>query len=46
MNLKNDTVIKDLKDETAILRSENEHLMRKVDELDQGARLKNIRILY
>nr|CAH7724987.1 unnamed protein product [Callosobruchus chinensis] len=44
MNLKNNTIIKDLKDETAILRTENEHLMRKVDELDQGARLKNIRI--
>nr|CAI5845657.1 unnamed protein product [Callosobruchus analis] len=44
MNLKNNTIIKDLKDETAILGTKNEHLMRKVDELDQKARLKNIRI--
>nr|CAI5828147.1 unnamed protein product [Callosobruchus analis] len=44
MNLKNNTIIKDLKDETAILRTENEHLMRQIDELDQKARLKNIRI--
>nr|CAI5861657.1 unnamed protein product [Callosobruchus analis] len=44
MNQKNNTIIKDLKYETAILRTENEHLMRKVNELDQKARLKNIRI--
>nr|CAI5859028.1 unnamed protein product [Callosobruchus analis] len=44
MNLKNNTIFKDLKDETANLRTKNEHLMRKVDEPFQGARQKNIRI--
>nr|CAI5831401.1 unnamed protein product [Callosobruchus analis] len=44
MNLKNNTIFKDLKDETANLLTKNEHLMTKVDESFLGARLKNIRI--
>ncbi|CAH1980322.1 unnamed protein product [Acanthoscelides obtectus] len=40
----NSTVVNDLKEETSILRSENEQLMRKIESLDQGARTDKLRI--
>ncbi|CAH1986722.1 unnamed protein product [Acanthoscelides obtectus] len=38
------TVVNDLKEETSILRSENEQLMQKIESLDQGATMNNLRI--
>nr|CAI5819785.1 unnamed protein product [Callosobruchus analis] len=37
-------VVKELREETSILRQENEYLMQKYDRLDQEARCNNLRI--
>nr|CAI5820835.1 unnamed protein product [Callosobruchus analis] len=40
----NSLVVKELREETSILRQENEYLMQKYDRLDQEARCNNLRI--
>nr|CAH7765595.1 unnamed protein product [Callosobruchus chinensis] len=42
--LENSTVIRDIKEEAAILKSENEYLLRVFDDIDQQSRNKNLRI--
>nr|CAI5843330.1 unnamed protein product [Callosobruchus analis] len=40
----NSTVIADIKEEMAIMKTENDYLMKKFDQLDQQSRLNNVRI--
>nr|CAI5818020.1 unnamed protein product [Callosobruchus analis] len=40
----NSTVVNDLKEETVMLRSENEQLRKRIDFLDQESRINNLRI--
>nr|CAH7717442.1 unnamed protein product [Callosobruchus chinensis] len=40
----NSTVIKELKDETKMLKEENEFLLQKYDDLEQHAKINNLRI--
>nr|CAH7744197.1 unnamed protein product [Callosobruchus chinensis] len=40
----NSTVVNDLKEETSMLRAENDQLQKKIDFLDQECRMNNLRI--
>nr|CAI5828571.1 unnamed protein product [Callosobruchus analis] len=42
--LDNSTVIRELKDETKMLKAENEFLLQKYDDLKQQAKINNLRI--
>nr|CAI5851660.1 unnamed protein product [Callosobruchus analis] len=44
INLSNNNILADIKDETATLKSENDLTMIKIDYLEQATRLNNLRI--
>ncbi|VEN42881.1 unnamed protein product [Callosobruchus maculatus] len=44
INLSNNNILADVKDETAMLKSENDLLMKKIDDMEQETRLNNLRI--